>query len=79
VFTIVVMLSAIWTSTNLVIVQILTNGGPANVTQIMPNLAYKYALLAGRMGIGSAVNMVFFPLLAILIFILSRRMLARKD
>jgi len=79
VFTIVVMLSAIWTSTNLVIVQILTNGGPANVTQILPNLSFKYALLAGRMGIGSAVNMVFFPLLALLIFFLSRRMLARKD
>jgi multiple sugar transport system permease protein len=79
VFTIVVMLSAIWTSTNLVIVQILTNGGPANVTQILPNLSYKYALLAGRLGIGSAVNMVFFPLLAIVIFVLSRRMLARKD
>jgi multiple sugar transport system permease protein len=79
VFTIVVMLSAIWTSTNLVIVQILTNGGPANVTQILPNLAYKYALLAGRLGIGSAVNMVFFPLLVVLIYILSRRMLARGE
>ena len=45
VFTVVVMLSTIWTSTNLVIVQILTNGGPANTTQILPNLAYKYALL----------------------------------
>ena len=79
VFVIVVMLSTIWTSTNLVIVQILTNGGPANATQIMPNLAYKYALLAGRLGIGSAVNMVFFPLLAILIYFLSRRMLAQRD
>ncbi|MEM7021821.1 MAG: sugar ABC transporter permease [Pseudomonadota bacterium] len=78
VFTIVVMLSTIWTSTNLVIVQILTNGGPANTTQILPNLAYKYALLAGRMGIGSAVNMIFFPLLAILIYFLSRRMLAER-
>jgi multiple sugar transport system permease protein len=79
VFVIVVMLSLIWTSTNLVIVQILTNGGPANATQILPNLAYKYALLAGRLGIGSAVNMVFFPLLAILIYILSRRMLAERE
>jgi multiple sugar transport system permease protein len=79
VFVIVVMLSSIWTSTNLVIVQILTNGGPANATQIMPNLAYKYALLAGRLGIGSAVNMVFFPLLAILIYFLSRRMLAERE
>ncbi len=79
VFTVVVMLSTIWTSTNLVIVQILTNGGPANTTQILPNLAYKYALLASRLGIGSAVNMVFFPILAVLIYILSRRILAERE
>jgi multiple sugar transport system permease protein len=79
VFTIVVMLSTIWTSTNLVIVQVLTNGGPANTTQILPNLAYKYALLASRLGIGSAVNMVFFPILVVLIYILSRRMLAERE
>ncbi len=79
VFTIVVMLSTIWTSTNLVIVQILTNGGPANTTQILPNLAYKYALLASRLGIGSAVNMIFFPILAVLIYILSRRMLSERE
>jgi len=78
VFTIVIMLSTIWTSTNLVIVQLLTNGGPANLTQILPNLAYKYALLAGRLGIGSAVNMVFFPLLAIFIYFISRHMLSEK-
>lgn len=79
VFTVVVMLSTIWTSTNLVIVQVLTNGGPANTTQILPNLAYKYALLASRLGIGSAVNMVFFPILALLIYFLSRRMLAERS
>lgn len=79
VFTVVVMLSTIWTSTNLVIVQLLTNGGPANTTQILPNLAYKYALLASRLGIGSAVNMVFFPILAVLIYILSRRMLTERE
>lgn len=79
VFMIVIMLSTIWTSTNLVVVYVLTNGGPANVTQILPNLAYKYALSAGRLGIGSAVNMVFFPLLALIIFLLSRRMLEAKE
>lgn len=78
VFTIVIMLSTIWTATNLVIVQLLTNGGPANLTQILPNLSYKYALLAGRLGIGSAVNMVFFPILAIFIFFISRRMLSER-
>ena len=79
VFTIVVMLSLIWTSTNLVIVQILTNGGPANKTQILPNLAFKYALAASRLGIGSAVNMVFFPILVLLIYLLSRRLLAQRE
>ena len=79
VFTIVVMLSLIWTSTNLVIVQILTNGGPANKTQILPNLAFKYALAASRLGIGSAVNMVFFPILVLLIYLLSRRLLAERE
>lgn len=75
VFTVVVMLSTIWTSTNVVFVLLLTNGGPANATQILPNLAYKFALLAGRLGTGSAVNMIFFPILAVLIIFLSRRML----
>ena len=75
VFIVVTMLSTIWTSTNVVFVLLLTNGGPANATQILPNLAYKYALLASRLGIGSAVNMVFFPILAVLIIFLSRRML----
>ena len=79
VFTIVVMLSTIWTSTNLVFVYILTNGGPANKTQILPNLAYKEALQVGRLGYGSAINMLFFPLLAVLIFFLTRRMLRRQD
>jgi multiple sugar transport system permease protein len=79
VFTIVVMLSMIWTSTNLVIVHVLTNGGPANKTQILPNLAFKYALAASRLGIGSAVNMVFFPILALLIYLLSRRLLAARE
>ena len=77
-FTIVVMLSAIWTSTNLVVVHILTNGAPANLTQILPNLG-QYALDAGRLGMGSAVNMIFFPLLVILIFFLSRRMLRKRQ
>lgn len=78
VFTVVVMLSTIWTSTNVVFVLLLTNGGPANATQILPNLAYKFALLAGRLGTGSAVNMIFFPILAVLIVILSRRMLQER-
>lgn len=78
VFLIVVMLSTIFTSTNLIVVLVLTGGGPANRTEILPHLAYTWALRAGRLGMGSAVNMLFFPLLALLIVLLTRRMLERE-
>lgn len=79
VFAVVVMLSSIFTSTNVVYVLTLTNGGPANATQILPNLSYNYALLAGRLGIGSAVNLVFVPILAVLVLLLSKKMLKGKN
>lgn len=79
VFAVVVMLSSIFTATNVVYVLTLTNGGPAFSTQILPNMSYNYALLAGRLGIGSAVNLVFIPILAVLIILLSKKMLEGKE
>src|SRR5256712_13053837 len=70
-----VMLSTIWSATNLQFVLVLTRGGPANRTEIFPHLAYTTALGARRLGMGAAVSLVFFPLLAILILLLTRRML----
>ncbi len=78
VFTITVMLSTVFTSTSIVVVNILTNGAPANLTQILPNYSYGLAIESGRLGIGSAVNVVFFPLLVIFIIALTRRMLRRE-
>jgi len=78
VFTITVMLSTVFTSTSIVVVNILTNGAPANLTQILPNESYNVAIQAGRMGLGSAINMVLFPFLVVFIILLTRRML-RKD
>ena len=79
VFLTTVMLSTIWTSSNLQFVFILTRGGPASRTEIFPHLAYKTALGARRLGMGAAVSLVFFPLLVVLIILLSRRMLRQTD
>ncbi|MGQ4809928.1 Trehalose transport system permease protein SugA [Candidatus Entotheonellaceae bacterium PAL068K] len=73
-----VMLSTIWTSSNLQIVYILTNGGPADATQIFPNLAFLQAMGARRLGYGASISLIFFPLLVIFIVLLTRRML-RED
>jgi multiple sugar transport system permease protein len=79
IFLTTVMLSTIWTSTNLQFVIVLTRGGPSSRTEIFPHLAYMTALGARRLGMGAAVSLVFFPLLLILIVLLTRRMLRPVD
>jgi len=77
VFTITVMLSTVFTSTSIVVVNILTNGAPAGLTQILPNFSFNLAIATGRMGLGSAVNMVLFPFLMIFIILLTARILRK--
>jgi multiple sugar transport system permease protein len=78
VFLITVMLSTVFTSTSLVVVNILTNGAPAERTNILPNFSFNLAMGNGRLGIASAVNVVFFPLLVLAIVGLSRRLLVAR-
>ena len=77
IFTITLMLSTVFTSTSIVVVNILTNGAPANLTQILPNESFNITTSAGRMGLGSAINMVLFPFLVVFIILLTRRLLRR--
>jgi multiple sugar transport system permease protein len=79
IFLTTVMLSTIWTATNLQFVLVLTRGGPASRTEIFPHLAYTTALGARRLGMGAAVSLVFFPVLVVLIILLTRRMLRPTD
>jgi multiple sugar transport system permease protein len=79
IFLTTVMLSTIWTATNLQFVLILTRGGPASRTEIFPHLAYMTALGARRLGMGAAVSLVFLPVLVVLIVFLTRRMLRPAD
>ena len=79
IFITTVMLSTIWTATNLQFVLILTRGGPANRTEIFPHLAYQIALGARRLGMGAAVSLIFFPVLVVLIILATRRMLRERE
>ena len=79
IFITAIMLSAILTSASIQFVYILTNGGPADRTQIFPTLAYNIALGgAQRLGMGATVSLFFFPLLVVFIVFLTRRMLRDK-
>jgi multiple sugar transport system permease protein len=79
IFLTTVMLSTIWTATNLQFVLFLTRGGPAGRTDIFPHMSYEQALGAFRLGMGAAISLIFFPLLALLIVFLTRRMLRQAD
>jgi multiple sugar transport system permease protein len=70
-----VMLSSIWTFNSFHMVFILTGGGPAMRTHILPTLAYDYGITQSKLGLGSAVLVSVIPVFVVLIVILTRRML----
>ena len=70
-----VMLSAIWTTNSIQYVYILTNGGPGDATQTFPLLAVNQGLRAYDLGMAATIPLVFFPLFALMIYFLTRRML----
>jgi multiple sugar transport system permease protein len=79
IFITTVMLSTIWTATNLQFVLVLTRGGPSSRTEIFPHLAYQTALGARRLGMGAAISLVYFPVLVVLIVLATRRMLRERE
>ncbi|BCP52106.1 hypothetical protein K32_07230 [Kaistia sp. 32K] len=74
-----VMLSTIWTFNSFHMVFILTGGGPAMRTHILPTLAYEYGITQSQLGLGAAVLVSVIPVFVILIVLLTRRMLSSKE
>ena len=77
VIAVVVLFSTIWPFADFQIVYILTHGGPINATQIFATMAYDVALVAGRIGEGSAISLFLFPALLVVIFLMLRYL--RRD
>jgi len=78
VIAVTVMLSSIWTFNAFQMVYVLTGGGPADRTQILPTLAYEFGMRRNLLGEGAAVITSFTPLFLGVIFLLTRRMLREK-
>ncbi|MCL5110560.1 MAG: sugar ABC transporter permease [Chloroflexi bacterium] len=72
---VVTLLSTIWTSNELQFVYILSSGGPAHMSEILPTLAFFTSIPGRELGLGAAVALSFFPLLASLIVIGGRFLL----
>jgi raffinose/stachyose/melibiose transport system permease protein len=73
-----VFLSILGSFQQLVIIWVLTQGGPVNYSQVITTFLYKYGIKNFKMGYGSAVAIVLFAIT--LIFSISyQRMIMRQD
>jgi multiple sugar transport system permease protein len=75
--TVVTLLSVILTFADFQLIYVLTRGGPANSTQVFGTLAYWMGIYAGRLGIGAAISLTMFPVLAIVMYLTLRAL--RKE
>jgi multiple sugar transport system permease protein len=69
VLAVVILFSTIFTFSDLVIVQVLTRGGPVNTTHLFATLAYQVGLNGGNLGQGAAISLFLFPMLAAVVFV----------
>jgi multiple sugar transport system permease protein len=66
------ILSTIWTMGDFTTIWVLTEGGPANATQIVATLAYREAFKFGNFGYAASMFIPVLPVLAILVIVLLR-------
>lgn len=66
--TVVTLLSVILTFADFQVIYVLTRGGPANHTHVFATYAYQVGLNGTQIGMGAAVSLVMFPVLAVVVF-----------
>ena len=72
------LFDTVFTLSDLSVVYLLTQGGPANATKILPVLAYQIGIQAGNLGRGAAIALFLVPLLAPLLFLFLRNLKRRE-
>ena len=76
-----ILFTFVFTFTDMVVVYILTRGGPANSTQVVTTLAFFTGVESGSLGQGAAMALFLFPVLAgvsgIVLGLARRRQVAR--
>jgi len=72
------LFDTVFTLSDLGVVYLLTQGGPANATKTLPVLAYQIGIQAGALGRGAAIAMFLFPLLLPLMILFLRNLKRRE-
>ena len=72
------LFDTVFTLSDLSVVYLLTQGGPANATKILPVLAYQIGIQAGNLGRGAAIALFLVPLLLPALVIVLRNLKRRE-
>ena len=72
------LFDTVFTLSDLSVVYLLTQGGPANATKILPVLAYQIGIQAGNLGRGAAIALFLVPLLLPALVIVLRNIKRRE-
>jgi len=72
------LFDTVFTLSDLSVVYLLTQGGPANASKILPVLAYQIGIQAGNLGRGAAIALFLVPLLLPMLFLVLRNLKRRE-
>ena len=72
VIAVAVLFGVVYTATDLGVVYILTGGGPANTTHVLPTLAFQRGVLGADLGQGAAIAVFLVPFLIVVAFLMLR-------
>jgi multiple sugar transport system permease protein len=73
---IAMLLGIVFTFTDMIVIYVLTRGGPYDTTQVLASYSYFTGIMGGDLATGAAISLFLFPLLvavAIVFLTIARR------
>ena len=70
------LLGIVFTFTDMIVIYVLTRGGPYDTTQVLASYSYFTGIMGGDLATGAAISLFLFPLLvavAIVFLTIARR------
>jgi multiple sugar transport system permease protein len=72
IMTVAILFGVVFTFTDMIVIYVLTRGGPYDTTQVLASLAFFTGVNAGDLAQGAAISLFLFPILVAAAFIFLR-------
>jgi multiple sugar transport system permease protein len=72
IMTVAVLFGTVFAFTDMIVIYVLTRGGPYDTTQVLASLAFFTGVNAGNLSQGAAISLFLFPVLVVAAFLFLR-------